>query len=255
MRRAFVDPSVLAAASTSGASLTLPADAAHRFFRVLRLPDGEQVELFDGSGRLLRGRLRAPDSLEGVEVHAADDALPPLVVAQALVKTDKLELVVQKGTELGASAFVLFDAERGQVDWQDRDKGKARSEGKAERRLERLGRIAGEAARQAGRARVPTVSGPESLSALAARVQAFTGVAVVGVPGAEAPLSEVLAADARRGQGLLVVVGPEGGLSPAELERLRAAGAIEVRLGAFVLRTETAALAALAAAQAALGHL
>lgn len=242
MRRAFVDPSVLAGADDA---LTLPPAAAHRFFRVLRLAEGERVELFDGTGRLVRGRLAAPDRLVDLERGAVEESLPPLVVAQAVVKTDKLEGVVQKGTELGASGFVLFDAERGQVDWGE----------KAAKRVERLARVAADAARQAGRARVPDVTGPETLAALCERVRAFGGVSVVGVPTAVVPLSEVLAGDPRRAQGLLVVVGPEGGLSPAELDRLRAAGALEVRLGVFVLRTETAALAALAAAQAALGHL
>lgn len=243
MRRAVVDPSLWA--DLAGGALTLPPAAAHRFLRVLRLPEGTEVELFDGAGRVARGRLKAPDRLEEVRLVDVDELLPPLVVAQAVVKTDKLEWVVQKGTELGAAAFVLFDAERGQVDWKD----------KADKRVERLGRIAADAARQAGRARVPSVNGPESVAALCARVHGFAGVAVVGVPGVEAALSEVLAADGRRAHGLLVVVGPEGGLSPAEIERLVAAGAVAVRLGAFVLRTETAALAALAAAQTALGHL
>lgn len=243
MRRAVVDPSLWA--DLEGGALRLPAEAAHRFFRVLRLAEGTEVELFDGAGRVARGRLQAPDRLEELRFVDVDELLPPLVVAQAVVKTDKLEWVVQKGTELGAAAFVLFDAERGQVDWKD----------KADKRVERLGRIAADAARQAGRARVPTVTGPESLAALCERVRTFSGVAAVGVPGAEAALSEVLAGDVRRAQGLLAVVGPEGGLSPAEIERLVAAGAVAVRLGAFVLRTETAALAALAAAQAALGHL
>ncbi|OGQ15357.1 MAG: hypothetical protein A2138_22340 [Deltaproteobacteria bacterium RBG_16_71_12] len=242
MRRAHVDVLVLDAAKRT---LTLPAPAAHRFFRVLRLPDGEQVELFDGTGRLVRGRLAAPDRLVEVTTHAVDEVLPPLVVVQAVARSDKLELVVQKGTELGAATFVLFDAERCQVQLGDR----------ADKRVERLARVAADAARQAGRARVPTVLPPERLAAVAARIVAFDGLAVVGVPGAALALSEALAADARAERGLLVVIGPEGGLTEEERAGLGAAGAAEVRLGAYLLRTETAALAALAAAQAALGHL
>ncbi|MBI1948478.1 MAG: 16S rRNA (uracil(1498)-N(3))-methyltransferase [Deltaproteobacteria bacterium] len=242
LRRAWVEPAVLEGAA---GTLVLPAAAAHRLLRVLRLPDGELVELFDGTGRVARGTLQAPGQLVDVTVHAADDALPPLVVVQAVTRADKLELVVQKGTELGASSFVLFDAERGQVQLKDR----------ADKRVERLVRVAADAARQAGRARVPAVAPPERLAAVAERVSAFPGLSVIGVIGAERALSEVLAADARVARGLMVVVGPEGGLTDAERERLRAAGATEVRLGAFVLRTETAALAALAAAQAALGYL
>lgn len=242
MRRAHVDASVLEGGT---GPLTLPPAAAHRFFRVLRLADGERVELFDGAGRLARGRLSAPDGLVDVSFHAVDETLPPLIVVQAVTRSDKLELVVQKGTELGASTFVLFDAERAQVRLKDR----------ADKRVERLARVAADAARQAGRARVPAVLPPERLPALAARVAAFEGLAVVGVPAVDDALSELLATDARAQRGLLVVIGPEGGLSDGELAGLRAAGAAQVRLGAYVLRTETAALVALAAAQAALGHL
>ncbi|MCC7072441.1 MAG: 16S rRNA (uracil(1498)-N(3))-methyltransferase [Deltaproteobacteria bacterium] len=242
MRRAHVDPSVLDAATST---LRLPAAAAHRFFRVLRLPDGELVELFDGAGRVARGRLAAPDAMVDVALGNVDEALPPLVVVQAVTRTDKLELVIQKGTELGASDFVLFEAERSQVHLGER----------AERRVERLARVAADATRQAGRARVPRVHAPERVAAVAERVRAFPGIAVMGVPGADEALSERLASDDRAPRGLLVVVGPEGGLTPAEREALGAGGAVEVRLGAFVLRTETAALAALAAAQASLGHL
>lgn len=242
MRRAHVEPSVLDGATST---LRLPAPAAHRFFRVLRLADGEAVEVFDGTGRVARGRLAAPDTLVDVERTSADEALPPLVVVQAVTRTEKLELVVQKGTELGASDFVLYEAERCQVHLGER----------ADRRVERLARIAADATRQAGRTRVPHVHPPERLAALAARVRAFPGAAVLGVLGAEVALSEHLATGDGAARGLLVIVGPEGGLSPAERAALVAAGAVEVRLGAFVLRTETAALAALAAALAALGHL
>lgn len=244
MRRAHVDRSVLEAVHNG--RVVLPPRVAHRFFRVLRLEPGEPVELFDGAGRIARGRLEAPDSLADVELTSAVDPLPPLIVAQAVTRTEKLEFVVQKGTELGASRFVLVDCARGQVHLGDR----------AEKRRDRLSRIAEDAARQSGRATVPVVEGPLSVDLLCKVVGDFSGIAVVGLVGSEIPLSESLAADPTRlGSGVLIVVGPEGGLDDAEGRALVGAGAVPVRLGAHVLRTETAALAALAAVQVALGQL
>jgi 16S rRNA (uracil1498-N3)-methyltransferase len=243
VRRAHVDAAVLDA--IAGGRVVLPEAARHRFLRVLRLPEGELVEIFDGKGRVGRGRLAPPDALVDVVLSEAAEPLPPLVVAQAVTKTDKLELVVQKGTELGASEILLVECARSQVHLGDR----------AEKRRERLQRVADDAARQSGRARVPAVAGPITMAALCDRVRAFSGAAVVGLLEGSAPLSEALAADPDRiARGFLVVIGPEGGLDPAEATALLAAGARPVRLAAHVLRTETAALAALAVAQVALGH-
>jgi 16S rRNA (uracil1498-N3)-methyltransferase len=245
MRRAHVDRSVID--GMQGGRVVLPADAVHRFLRVLRLEAGTVVEIFDGAGRVVRGKLAPPDALVDVEATEARDPLPPLVVAQAVTKTDKLEMVVQKGTELGASRFVLVDTARGQVHLGDR----------AEKRRDRLARIAEDAARQCRRATVPAVEGPVDVRALCELVRGFPGVAAAGLVTAQEPLTEALAA--RRDRlvegGLLVVVGPEGGLDPKEADALEKAGAVPVRLGVHVLRTETAALVALAAAQAALGTL
>jgi 16S rRNA (uracil1498-N3)-methyltransferase len=244
--RAHVDGAVLDGIADGRA--TLPPDAAHRFTRVLRLKDGDAIELFDGGRRVARGTLALPDAIKDVVVSEVEDALPPLVIAQAVTKTDKLELVVKKGTELGASCFILVDTARGQVHLGGE---------RADKRVDRLLRVAEDAARQSGRASVPSIEGPLAIRDLAARIRSFTGVSVVGVVGAAGPLSAALAAaaDKLRADGVLVVVGPEGGLDPAEIDALVDAGAVPVRLGVHVLRTETAALAALAAAQAALGTL
>lgn len=228
--------------------MTLPEDAAHRFLRVLRLAEGTTVELFDGTGRVARGALESPNLLSDVVLSQAAALLPPLVVVQGVTKTDKLELVVQKGTELGASAIWLLACARSQVHLDD---------DRAAKRCARLSRVADDAARQCGRAVVPAVEGPLALDALAQRIRDFAGVAVVGMVDAHASMSEALeAADARvASAGVLVVVGPEGGLDAREAQVLVEAGAVAVRLGAHVLRTETAGLVALAAAQVALGHL
>jgi 16S rRNA (uracil1498-N3)-methyltransferase len=242
-RRAHVPPTVLD--ELRDGSLTLPRDAAHRFAHVLRLDAGADIELFDGGGRVLRGRFEPPDRARDCELLRVDDVLPPLILAQAVTKTEKLELVVQKATELGASAIVLVDAARCQVRL-DADR--------ADKRRARLGRVADDAARQCGRARTPAIEGPEPIDALCARLRAFGGVRAVAALGSSLPLSRLLEEDARlASNGFLVVVGPEGGLTDQEVAALEDAGAQAVRLGAHVLRTETAGLAALAIAQGALG--
>ncbi|MFZ9889752.1 MAG: RsmE family RNA methyltransferase [Myxococcota bacterium] len=240
MRRAFVGEIGLAGRQR-GEQVQLPPDAAHHLERVLRLLPGTPVELFDGEGLVAGARLLGGGIVELDGVAPAPALLPPLVVAQAAVRGPKLEEVVRRGTELGASAFQVFQAERSNTPAP---------------RLDRLERVVQQAARQAERAQVPSLTGPSTFSQLVDEVRAARGVVVVGALGAPRALSEVLADHPHfRGEGMMVVIGPEGGLAPRELRDLEEAGAVTVRLGVHVLRTETASLAALACAQAALATL
>ncbi len=170
---------------------------------------------------------------------------------QAITKTDKLELVVQKATELGASQIVLFQARRSQV--QLGGKYPKGDDDRAQGKVDRLQRIANDAARQCGRVRPPTVLGPMKLDA--ALTHAHGMLAVAGVVDAEHTLSATLRTEqASLARGFAVVIGPEGGLDDDEQRMLRDAGVRPVRWSRFVLRTETAALSALSIAQAALGE-
>jgi 16S rRNA (uracil1498-N3)-methyltransferase len=250
MRRAFLDDDSLGVA-TVGSTLPLPSSLAHRFGIVLRLTDGAAVEVFDAVGRVARGAFRPPAALLVEHLGVDDVRLPPLWVFQALTRADKIETVAQKATELGASHLVPFVAERGIVKLDDDDR--------ARKKTERLQRVANDAARQCGRSRPPDVAAPLGRGALAKAVQACVDAGVVVVFGAvdgDALLGAHLQerAPALRAHGFGVVVGPEGGLSPAEQQALSQAGAVGVRFSRFVLRTETAAVAALAVAQAALGE-
>jgi 16S rRNA (uracil1498-N3)-methyltransferase len=242
-RRVKVEPAVLDDRARALGSVDLPESARHYVKNVLRLDDGSALELFDGQGTLARGRL-AGLALVDVAWTTASAVLPPFVVAQAMVRGTKLDEVAQRATELGLAELWPFHAARSVVDG-DRLK------------VERLRRVVDDAARQSGRATVPSVSAALTFDELCARVRAFSGVAAVGALDATRPLSEVLVE--RRlvlgEHGIIVVIGPEGGLDARELDALIRVGAIAVRLGAHTLRTETAALVALAAAQAALGAL
>lgn len=248
MKRAFVADEGLADVVVEQVC-PLPDDVEHRFRRVLRLVAGAAVELFDDNGRVVRGTLRDDAAIDVVSVTVVDDALPPLVVVQGLTKTDKLELVVQKATELGASKVLLYAARRSQVRLTDE---------RGDKKVSRLQRIAQDAARQCGRGRPPEVEGPINQAALLKWCTAFVadgGVVVLGVVDGDGLLSMVLKEALVKGpRAIAVVVGPEGGLDPDEVDALCAAGARGVRFSAHVLRTETAALAALTVCQVALGH-
>ena len=248
-RRAYVDDHRLADVVVDGLC-TLPADVAHRLSRVLRLEDGEAVELFDDAGRVVVGTFKGPDSIVVQSTAMVDDALPPLTVVQALTKTDKLELVVQKATELGAARIVLFAARRCQVKLDDE---------RGDKKVQRLTRIAQDAARQCGRARPAVVSGPLSLADAINTCKAVVdggGLAFAGIVDADTTLSSWLADNtAALRKGAVVVIGPEGGLGDGDIRMLEEHGFLGLRLGPRILRTETAGLTALSALQACHGDL
>ncbi len=160
---------------------------------------------------------------------------PRVVVAQALVKGDRGELAVELATEAGVDALVPWTAARCVVRWADGARG--------EKGLARWRATAREAAKQARRAWVPPVSEPESTRALAARIAA-AACALVLHEGATTALADVALPAAGE---ILLVVGPEGGVTDDELAVLTAAGATAVRLGPEVLRASTAAAVALGA--------
>jgi len=244
LRRAVVDDEILRDVKDGG-RVELPTDVAHYFTRVLRLRDGTRVTLLDGNGRLVDGTLRAgsASTIDDVSVGHARDPLPPLVVYQALVRATKIDEVAQRATEFGASDVVIFRSARSVV-------------GDNQVKLERLEKIVKEATRQSLRMRSPRLAGVLAFAELLDELKRFHGALVFGALGANASAQSILAAHANfREHGMAVVIGPEGGLDDDEEEALVAAGAVPVALGVHVLRTETAGLAALAAAQGALGHL
>ena len=195
----------------------LGAADRHHLTRVLRLPPGSEVTAADDAGRWRPCRLTGGDTLavDGPEVVDTPPE-PPLTVAFALVKGDRPELVVQKLTELGVDSIVPFVAARSVVRWDAT---------KAIRQADRLKDISRQAAMQCRRTRLPAVAPVATFG----EVAAHDGAALADADG-EAPTL---------GHPVLLV-GPEGGWTPAE----RSSGLPIVRLGAYVLRAETAAIAA-----------
>ena len=195
------------------AAPVLDDTATHHLRRVLRLRDGAIVSVTDGAGRWrpcrLAGESVAPDGEVG---HVAAGA--PVTVAVAPPKGDRLEWLVQKCTEVGVARIVLVDATHSVVRWDV---------ARAAKQLERLRRIAAEAAMQSRRVWLPVVDGPLPAPAVLAG-------ATVAEPGGR----PVVAGDT------CIAVGPEGGWTPEEV----ALAGDRVGLGPHVLRVETAAVVA-----------
>ncbi len=233
MRRFFV-----AGELTGPVTITGP-DARH-IGRVLRLGPGAEIMVADRAGRTGRAVITA---VAAAAVHAevrellAADHEPPVRVslAQGLPKGDKLEYIIQKAVELGAAAIVPLACETCTVRYDEAKRGSRR---------ERWQKIAAEAAKQCGRGAVPAVAPVASLAETLAGVGEDTAVIMLYEGAGGQPLHDILACCAA--SSYLLLIGPEGGFSPAEAELCRARGARVATLGPRILRTETAALAALA---------
>lgn len=225
-----------------GGRVEVTGDEARHALQVARIRPGERIAVGDGRGTLVRGDVVAAEP--GVLAVAIDEVtrepepMPQLWLAQALAKGDRDELAVQAATELGVSGVVPWAAERSVTRWEG---------AKVARNGERWATIVREASKQAIRARVPEVAP----LATTAQLAALPGLTVVLEPTADAPLTEVPLDGVER---LTLVVGPEGGVAPRELDRLAEAGAVLARLGPEVLRTSTAGPAALAVLNVRLGR-
>lgn len=205
---------------------------------MLRLQSGDRIEVvdsaaasfdaaIDGAGRIVRAKLLR-------ETGVAASAALRCDVAQAVPKGRRMELVIEKGTELGANAFLPFYSER----------SVARSVG-AEK-LERWRRLARSAAQQSGRTDVPEIAPPRSFDELLERFPSYEAVFLAWELAARVPLHRQLLEALPNAGSVLVVVGPEGGFTHDEAGAAEQRGATLISLGARILRTDTAAMALLA---------
>ncbi len=228
----------------SSDALVLDGDEGRHAASVKRLGVGELVLVGDGRGAVATCAVASvrPGVVSLQVVSRVIEALPVprLIVVQALPKGERAELAVELMTELGVDEIVPWAAERSIVQW---------SGDRAAKSLERWRRTAREAAKQSRRAWVPTVT-PAAATEEVVALLAASGGLVLHEDAATALASAPLPAS----DAVVVVVGPEGGISPSELERFEAVGAVSVRLGAPVLRTSTAGAAALAALSVRLGR-
>jgi 16S rRNA (uracil1498-N3)-methyltransferase len=217
--------------------MTLDGPEGHHAAAVRRLRAGERADVSDGAGTLAECVVTAvgKDSvtLEVRTVHSVPPPRPRLVVAQALAKGDRGELAVELMTEVGVDTVIPWAAERSITRWQAERGAKA---------LAKWRNTAREAAKQSRRAWLPEVTELATTAVLAKRA-ATAACAMVLEADAPAKLHEIPLPEAGE---VLLFVGPEGGISPAERATLGDAGAVEARLGPTVLRTSTAGAAAAA---------
>jgi 16S rRNA (uracil1498-N3)-methyltransferase len=241
--RFFAHPSHITASR-----ITLDADEAHHLVRVLRLHCGARVFVFDGAGAEFECEIVRVSS-HSVELMVIsqfqDETESPLrlTLGQALIKGDKFDLVIQKATELGVTHIVPLATEHSDVQMR---------EGRADNRLIRWRRIALEAVKQCGRRTLVEIAEPKSFAEFC-EVDDDQVKLIFSEHGGHR-LQEIMK-QTRCVASASICVGAEGGWSQAELNLAEAHGFIPVHLGARILRTETAAIAAVTLIQHIFGDL
>ena len=234
LARFFVDQPM-----SLGQPVTLPRAVAHHAVRVLRLADASEVVLFNGSGGEFHGRLqltgqdRADVTLERFDSREAE--LPyQVLIGQGMCASDKMDWLIEKSVELGASQLRPLALAKSVV---------RLSPERADKRLAHWRQLIIAGAQQCGRNKMMQIEAPTSL---ASWLEATAGVAHRLVLSPEASGSLAAFARSAKAGATALLIGPEGGLTGAELDQAFAAGCQPVGLGARVLRTESAAMVALA---------
>jgi len=225
---------------------TIDGDAANHIARVLRLRQGDPLTLFDGRGgeyaaRVEEFRKRAVIVSIGERSPVARESSLPITLAQGVSRGERMDWVVQKATELGVTRIIPVLTERSVVKLDAKQ---------AERKRVHWQAIAVAACEQSGRDRIPDVDAPLTMAEFPGRADSrATRVLLSPAGGVRVP-------DLPRSEGgIVVLIGPEGGLTDAEQQAAMATGFVAVRLGPRVLRTETAAVAALTLLQHQFGDL
>jgi 16S rRNA (uracil1498-N3)-methyltransferase len=247
LTRVFVD-----APLAQDALLPLPAGPAQHLARVLRLGDGDPLIVFNGRGGEYAASIESVRRHEVIVRLGAHDPVEresprAIMLLQGIARGDKMDQIVQKATELGVTSMIPVLSSRSNVRLDD---------DAAQRKQEHWQGVAIAACEQCGRNRVPVVARPLALAVALREANADLRLAMMPDECAGS-LHSLLAAAVPTGTpaSVALLIGPEGGLEPAEARAAAAADFTPCRLGPRVLRTETAALAALAALQFAAGDL
>jgi len=239
-RRFFAPPSAF---NFGKRTVTLASDEARHLREVLRLKPGDEVQVFDGEGKEFRAAVsQARREFAELEIRDEIEAMRPespleLTLAVALLKGEKFDLVVQKGTELGVNQFVPLITRYADI--------RLRDEADGAKRIARWQRIALEAAKQSGRAVVPQVTMPVPFESVIRDNSCLLFSERDG---------QSLDTDSKL-QSVTAIIGSEGGWSDEELDQARTSGVPIVTLGGRILRSETAAIATAALLQHRYGDL
>lgn len=237
-----------------GGSVFLTGTEAHHAIRVMRLTPGQQLSVADGDGFVVHGRVAeiAGDRLDMTvdAVETADAPAIELILVQALAKGDRDLQAVEAATEIGVDAVIPWSAERSVVVWRG---------DRADKALRKWDSTLFTASKQCRRARRPTLRAPVTTNQLAAAISAEPDLAAIVLHEDAGDALARLVRDLRGPGGaapksIMLIVGPEGGISEAELAKLRAAGAVSARIGQYVLRSSTAGPVALSVIRTARGE-
>ncbi|MCE5312312.1 MAG: 16S rRNA (uracil(1498)-N(3))-methyltransferase [Nitrospiraceae bacterium] len=220
--------------------ILLSAEKSRYLVTVLRSKEGDEINVIDGRGRAYRACI-ASASKKNVSINIIEEVFPQnessikIVLCQGMLKGEKMDMVIQKAVELGASAVIPLVTER--------------TIPRHTAKISRWQKIAEEAAEQCGRAVVPDIKEPAEYKDFLEGLTNYCGIIFWeqgGIKLSEA-LKRTVPGSRGRCESLYVVVGPEGGLSEHEVSVAEAAGFIRVSLGKRILRAETAAIVAVAA--------
>lgn len=220
-----------------GHSVILPTDQAHYLRQVMRLAGGDEIILFNGEGGEFRAEIEQlsrdhSSCLIGEHIDIGRELDCRIHIVQAACRSEKIETVLQKCTELGAASFQIVRSERSDLKLDEK---------KRAARLDRWQKIIIEAAEQSGRTCIPEIAWREGLKHLQPR-----GLGLALHPEAEGDW--LIRRDSLAvAPEITLAVGPEGGWSAADLDRLQQAGFQPLMFGTRIMRTETAAAALTAA--------
>jgi 16S rRNA (uracil1498-N3)-methyltransferase len=242
LTRVYVDTPV-----NTGKRLVVEGTAANHIMRVLRLRSGDALTVFDGSGAEFGARIeefRKDAVIVSVDEHRMVDRESPLslTLAQGISRGERMDWIIQKATELGATRIVPVFTQRSVVRLDDKQ---------AERKLQHWRAITIAACEQCGRNRLPDLVTPMDFFDVLPETFTPNSTRLLLSPHAELRIDDLRELHG----GVTVLIGPEGGLDEVEQEAALAAGFKSVRMGPRVLRTETAAIAALTILQRYFGDL
>ncbi len=242
LRRFFINPTDI-----TGETAQLSGPEAHHLRTVLRLSSGDPITFFDGTGARYQARIEQihKDRVTATIIEQTQDRPPKirLHLGQALLKGQKMDLILQKATELGVDAIWPFSSEHG-ISKPPRDT-----------QMERWQRIVLEACKQCDRAKPPEIHDTREITDLMAQPPPCDTRLIFWEHESQKNLDEVLAGQIKDCRSVFFLLGPEGGFSETEVACAQRAGFTPVSLGPRILRAETASLAATAILQFALGNL
>jgi 16S rRNA (uracil1498-N3)-methyltransferase len=244
LRRFFIDPSLPVGAALNDESITITGDLAHRLAKVLRYRVDDTLVLTSGGDTEYIVRLDAVSAKQVTatvtgERPAPTEATVEVVVYQSLIRANRFDFVLEKGTEIGVARFVPIIAARTQG---HEEASKSRPDGRPSGRAERWQRLITEAAEQCGRGRLPTIG--ETLPFEQA-ISSAPGLKLLPYEAErDLRLSDHLRSLDARPATVSIFIGPEGGWDESEVALARECGAALVTLGRRVMRAETAAVVA-----------